>query len=420
VSLLRKLCKCSFLTATLLINGCGDKDDKKEESTNLGDTAASRQVESVISNIHALAIPPGALSQINNVDPFSDQNLALSAPWDGPAVEGLSDPRNSGEPTCPYSGNINVKTRMQLEFTDSAKRCNGSDVNVFGKLNSKLSIVCAISRAFNVDTSDQLPSSGTQELTLEDFRVLATACNADMSKLDDIIGVTISFSAPTTTTTYDRLLTVAVTSSQGSMTNTSAIKFNATSFNYAEGEYGGATSGSDRTIIAMDQNTGLTRVEYMSGLNTDFNGFYHHRLYYDATNNLGMVFSDIREMTDGTAQATAKSAVKYVVKTKPTDDTQDINLNFDAFNTNNSSQYSSEGSMNLMGCANRSNGALSTVTASSNEFTCSGVTSPTISTYNKAGSSWTKVRSNNWSVISASSLPVISWDHTNLLTTDAP
>jgi len=406
----------TLLIGTLLLTtSCGKK--KSDDSSGSSSTQAKKQVDAVVANINALAIPPGALASFTGTNLFGEENLAVSAAWDG-TVDGMSDPRNSGEANCQYTGSVNPKIRMQIELTQSARRCNTSAVNVFGKIQDRLHITCAISSILSVDSSDQLPSSGSQSIDPTSFLATLESCGLNVAEMSSLSEASISFTTPSDTSTYDRVLTFTGKAGEGTMTSTMVLKFNSTVFNYAEGN---CSHNCDRAIISMDQATGITKAEYLSGPASDFTGFYHHRLYYDATNDVGMVFSDIRHMTDS---SNSDNAVKYLISAKPKTESQAMALNFDVFpvNIRNGQSYSTEDSMDLRGCVSRADGSL-TRSATSGEITCGPLSVESLKdtyTSNKKSATWSKVSTEGWANVSATYLPVNSWDMTNIVTTAAP
>ncbi|NDC38096.1 MAG: hypothetical protein EBZ48_08585, partial [Proteobacteria bacterium] len=116
-----------FSLVVMLQAGCS-----KTSTTSNSVTAAAAAISGAQEKLALLAAAPGGdVSRDNAFD------------WNGSGI--LSDPRNSGEPGCEYNVSVNPKTRIQIDFTETAARCNGSAVNVFGKIKHTMQVICAIS-----------------------------------------------------------------------------------------------------------------------------------------------------------------------------------------------------------------------------------------------------------------------------------
>src|SRR5258708_831117 len=141
-----------LLSLSALLFGCGGDGSTDTPTVSAGGTAM-KDMNDALSSVSNLA-PGGAVTTSGKL-----RALTASDEWSSTAE--LSDPRNSGG-SCEFSTPITPQAFMQIDFTESATRCNGSDVNVFGRLRSALDIACILLHGLSVHNSDQLPSTCSQ------------------------------------------------------------------------------------------------------------------------------------------------------------------------------------------------------------------------------------------------------------------
>src|SRR5262249_51353247 len=142
-----------------LLFACGG--DSTNNTTNTAGTAM-KEMNAALDNISNLS--PGG--QVTNGKLNGRVLSTASDEWSGTGE--LSDPRQSGELDCPYTDQITPQRFIQIDFTADATRCNGSDVNVFGRVRSAMSHICGILLALTATSSADLPTSGEQSVTFDD------------------------------------------------------------------------------------------------------------------------------------------------------------------------------------------------------------------------------------------------------------
>ena len=396
----------------------------KSTTPAAGGTTASAAVTAITdasAAVNKLATPAGGAASLaaarsagflSNLTDWSASNL-------------VSDPRNSGG-SCTYSSS-SIQTRMQVEFTEGATRCNGSSVNVFGKIKDRLNTVCQIASVLGESDSSNLPSSGTTTITDYDaFIAQMSLCGSTSSVTASLISnLSITYQTPSDTSVYDRLLTLNMTYNGQSESNTVYIKYNSTTVNVAEGEFTGTTlgEGSDRTILSLDRTNQILKGEYISGNYSDFNGYYFHRLYWDGAADLGRVYSDIAVYSGTTAGGgTIAGQGVFVATAKPETSSQPMALGVDFSGNMNNGSYSTIGSYDLTACIDMSDGSATAASPTANTFTCAGtgtsVTGKAIDAVSTRTATRNLVNTIDWSKQVIGTQPTLSWDIDSMLTTN--
>src|SRR5262245_35615625 len=161
----------SLLTLTSLL-ACGGS------STSTGGAAMKEMNESLnkVSNLSPGGqVNTGKMNIRTAMDPGDE--------WSGTAE--LADPRQDGEANCQYVDPITPQEFIKIDFTPEAERCNGSDVNVFGRIRSSMSHICGILHALTAATSADLPTSGTETVEFTDSLVAEWLSDCGIDDLPD-------------------------------------------------------------------------------------------------------------------------------------------------------------------------------------------------------------------------------------------
>jgi hypothetical protein len=421
-----RMTRHSFLMAFGLVGALATQlSCSKSDSTAAAPsaTAGGAAFSAVNSTLSKIATPPGGVVAnglvVNSAENSSDDIHVFSNATDW-TTGLLSDPRNSGG-TCSLTSPVSPKTFMGVELTESAVRCNGSDVNVFGRVHSALSLACIMGHLLPFASSDLLPTSGTKTYAIDSATsdLIATDCKQKVPA--GITSVSLTFAVPTDTTNFDRLISLDAGSG---FTSTIYIRYTATQVAVARNESN--SNGANRAVVLLNRTTNVLRAEYLSGptatSQANFDGVYLHRIYYDATNDIGRVVTSIE--TDATLSQGAAAAVdsiytKFVLTAKPDhQSTQDFAMSLDFYGPGWGTYTTSGASYNMSACVTPSTGVLSNsapvVTA--NQFTCGGVTGIAPGGFTADAAAWTYVHTHlsNWFNFTA--VPDISWDMTTIHT----
>ncbi len=212
------------------------------------------------------------------------------------------------------SSNMSFKDWMGQQLDASAIRENGSNISMFGRMNSGIEIFCILGNSgLNIDESTGYPVDGDQSLTLTAVLIasLATDCpKMDISSemTDAVIG--INTSNPADTSLFDKKIIISL---PGPSIQDYFLRFTDSAVNIATTENNG--NGMHRTMVFLDLTNNITRVEYVSGPAGAMANDQHlavHRLYYDGNADLGHMASMEFTQTAGPNEDT-----RYTVGGKP-------------------------------------------------------------------------------------------------------
>jgi hypothetical protein len=297
------------LSLLLLSVGCS-KDSSTASSTT------SNALLSTYSNI---------VSQVSEVSGLLDTGLHsnaliheisaanfLMAPAAPPLLQDdWSVTLNMGDDTTSSGTDfISLKDWMGHQLDPAVLNYDGAAMNVFGRLNQALAIFCALgvgseAAGQTIDENGYL-AAGSFSLTFTSSvkTKMNTTCGINVSSIPDDASMTVTSTA--VSGDYDRQYTFSLFDQTYLVKNSGGI------VNIASGEeqQSGAVS---RTIVNWNQNTGITKVEYVSNPGTataGTTGLYAYRLYYDETNDDGQILT-YEGSDDGTY------ANRYVLAGKP-------------------------------------------------------------------------------------------------------
>jgi hypothetical protein len=217
---------------------------------------------------------------------------------------------------------------MGTQFDASQVRCNGSSINIFGRLDSAAGILCVIMNSLNATTSAELASSADQTVTLDAATKadLAAKCPMMAASLNDEVNVptgtivTMEFAAPSVTTTYDLKVTLQPFNSSVLM------KYGGNEINFANNEDN--DTGNQRSLVSYDKSTGVLRAEYVSKSKSSSYPLYVHRLYKDETNSVMRIASSIQSGFSAATDTSAPNIESYIVSGYPGISTVALSVGF--------------------------------------------------------------------------------------------
>jgi len=273
-------------TASLLLGACASKeaDTSSDERPSLALSLSSatdqlKSLDTLMPDNATLALTSARSAQLfSNTTP-----LWAGADW-------MSHPMCSGgasDPHCQSGSNmVNLKEWMGYQIDPEAVRDNGSSINIFGRVQTAVQSICALSTALPTDSDGQL-SVGETEVVFDEALVttLSEDCGMDASTM---VGRTAAITvARTTDATYYDFKVSAV--NDDSSISTFYLRYNSEEVNVAMGE--SRDGGMSRTLLSYDIGAKLARAEYVSsnaGATSNQGGEFG-RLYYDATNDDGAI-----------------------------------------------------------------------------------------------------------------------------------
>jgi hypothetical protein len=264
----------SSLMVLALATSCGsDSSGGGGGSTN----GLVGTVSTVLSQANKVS---GVLDTAKSNELITTENLVadeylMTAWWD--TTTGLPHPTDSTAPS------VTPKDWMGAQLDpDAVTVDNGSAVNVFGRLKTALGIFCALGIAAEsagqaIDSNGYL-SAGTFSITFtaDNVATMLSTCGIDAS---GNVGASVSITVDVETGTYERSYTFDAPLSQ-----VYYVKNSGGEVNIATGETG---SYKSRTVVSMNQNTGILKVEYVG----DGGNRYGYRLYYDEGSDEGHVLT---------------------------------------------------------------------------------------------------------------------------------
>ena len=290
-------------------------------------------------------------------------------------------------------GNVTPKDWMGKQLDPDAVNSDDASVNVFGRLKTALGIFCALgvgaeSAGQAIDSNGYLPA-GEFSLTFTSSNVatMLSSCGIDAS---DRVGFSVSITVAVETGTYERSYTFGAPFSQ-----VYYVKNSGGEVNIATGENDDYKS---RTLVSMNQNTGILKVEYV-GVG---GGLYGYRLYYDENSDEGHLLT-----YEGDASVSS-TYTRYTLAGKP--------KTGDAFSLSMKSNNLASGVMKE-GCVASATGDLFTSGGETDGFRCvtgSRMPGSSVVSLNTFFDNFYANRAGAWGVVTA--LTAISWnDETEMI-----
>lgn len=189
--------KIIFLSVlSFLVTSCGSSGGSGSSTTT--------NPNSLVDGYNALLL---AANKMTKLAPSSSAVSAFSSDWDSTTL-GFVDERTS-TPTSP-------KEWMGIQLSPDAQRSdNSSYISMFGRLKNSLGILCVIGyqyeKAGNSLDANSYPNNGTYSLTIAaaDLTTIQSKCDIDVSNAAGS-AISITVSTPTSTTLYDKKVTMVM------------------------------------------------------------------------------------------------------------------------------------------------------------------------------------------------------------------
>jgi hypothetical protein len=299
-----------FLSLVVLVgSGCDSGGSSSSGSSYTSGGAAFKSVSDALTGAEGMIDTSLAPSSLPGK--VSTMTSGLSAKWEVSAS--YNNPKYDST-SCPSATSmITLKEYMGTQFDNNQKRCNGSYINIFGRLENAGGMLCIIMNSLNATTSAELVSAADASVTFTSAvkSDLATKCPSMASSLNNESEIatdstaTLQFDAPAVTTTYDLKITIQPFNS------VVFVKYGGTEINFAVNEDN--TNGNHRTLVSYDTSTKILRAEYASKSKGSSFPLYIHRLYKDETNSLARIVSSIQTGFSANTDTSAGNIETYVI-----------------------------------------------------------------------------------------------------------
>jgi hypothetical protein len=274
-------------------------------------------------------------------------------------------------PTSTETANITLKDYMGTQFESDERRCNGSAINIFGRLENAAGIICIMMNQLSAATSAEMASAADFTFTMDaatkaDLTTKCPMMAADLANESAVptgTVITIEFDAPSVTTTYDLKATIQP------FNNTVFLKYGGTEINFANNEDN--SNGNQRVLVSYNSTTQVVRAEYVSKAKyTTDAPLYIHRLYMDDINQEARIVSSI--LTGYTSQNDTSEARSetYIISGHPSSTSIALSMNLLDMGSIPNGAYEA--------CVNGDTGVITNdnPTVSTNSFSC-GTTAST-------------------------------------------
>jgi hypothetical protein len=387
------------------------KSDPAASATSGAAVTAFKNLTSTMNKLAVTSAAGAASGRLGFNQIFSGSSLAS---W---TTASMGDPRNSGG-SCQYTSSISPQDFMKIDTNKNSVRCNGSSVNVFGRIQTAFSVACAFAHMIpDIATSADLPASGSKTYTMDSSQFATMVANCPGLQLDDVTSLSfaMTFTTPADTTNFDRSFSGTATfdtsaGSQSASLDTVMLKFNSSITAVAMKEHNG--NGSTRTVVIHDLANNQMKAEYLSGPNSSVTlpgSNTLHRLFYDGVNHYGRIYSSINTYSNLSQAGSSPQAInaKYVMTANPDDLTQagSIGMTF----------TSGVSTVTLNACLTISSmDGVDGGTVTSGKFSCSGMEGVATSLMTVDASTWDFVRANVDSWEALNSAPTLSWSKDNM------
>lgn len=298
-------------TALLTLNSCSSGSSGTPLTAG---GVAFQSINSALGGAEGLISGSVATTSVSEVSSLSS---GLSAKWE--VASSYNNPKyNVSE--CPGTTEpsmITLKKYMGTQFEATQKRCNGSAINIFGRLDNAAGIVCIMMNKLTGTTSASMSGSADLVFTMDAAQkaFLSAKCPMMAEDLNNEAGVptgtvvTLSFAAPAVTTTYDLKVTIQP------FNNVVFLKYGGDVINFAKNEDN--LNGNQRTIVSYDLITKVLRAEYISKSKGSQFPMYIHRLYKDETAQQARIMSAIHSGYSSISNPTATNKETYTVSGYP-------------------------------------------------------------------------------------------------------
>jgi hypothetical protein len=390
----------STFICTIALQSCSS--DYRQISPPSQGLQAFTQINSALSDASGLIVNTApevsAFAARLQENKSSMPKAAFDTTWDDISILGVNDPRDSGDCEGGPTGSTTVKEFMGLQFSENAARCNGSSINIFGRIKGSFGIACAIMSRFSVSSSDQITIGSNISFTFDSAFVeqLVNYCGFAAGSLDGMLGQTVTMTAEASSSAdFDRKMTLML----GDDPQVVYMRFNSSEIAIASNEDN--SNGNQRQMAALDLSNNTFRAEYVSKAKIssarDVDG--HHtfqRLFHNRNTNLIRITQNDQDYQSPNYLRYIASGVK--------EDASQIALSIDLYGTYPGSSGVYTGDYDREACVNSSTGDIvSTPSVSSGSFSCagnSGMTADSNTAFSSV-SSYVNANLNTWWDISS-------------------
>jgi hypothetical protein len=350
----------AILSLAALITNCSSSSGNYIQLTAGGQ--AFKDVDSALGGAEGLISGSVNTSSISS-DVFTSSS-GLAAKWE--IASSYNNPKyNSNEcPSTTEPTSITLKQYMGTQFESTQKRCNGSAINIFGRLDNAAGIVCIMMNRLSATTSAEMVTSPDITFTMDaatksELSIKCPTMAADLNNESSVptgTPVTITLDAPAVTTTYDLKVTIQP------FNNTLFLKYGGDEISFANNEDN--SNGNQRVLVNYNKVTKVLRAEYISKskFSTDA-PLYIHRLFMDEANQEGRIVSSIQSGYTSQADSTPNNIETYVVSGYPSSSTIALSIS-------TTNMMIADGTHEA--CVNGDTGTITddSPTVTSNSFTC--------------------------------------------------
>lgn len=395
-----------FAVLSTLAFGCSNSSTTNNAVTYSAGGTAFKSVNTSLSGAEGLISQNVATASVPGAD-YGILAGGLTAKWD--VATSYPNPKynNSECPTTTEPSNITLKKYMGTQFDDAQVRCNGSAINIFGRLNNAAGILCIMMNKLSATTSAEMATAGSSTFTMDaatkaDLSIKCPMMAKDLNNESSVptgTVVTMTFSAPAITTTYDLKIFISP------FNNTLLLKYNSNEIAFANNEDN--SNGNQRVLVHYNQTTKVLRAEYVSKAKITGFPLYIHRLYKDETNQEARILSAIQSGYSAQNNATATNSEIYSVSGYP----QNNNIAF-------SIKLAGMGSLadgTHEACINGSNGSITTdgPSVTTNSFSCGSTAAtgrdiPYVTAVNSINTSTAVAVPSTWWVLNSGS-ETLNW-----------
>lgn len=351
------------------ITGCSSSSSGGSGVSYTAGGQAFKTIDSALGGAEGLISGSVATSSVQS-NSVTTSSAGLTAKWE--VATSYNNPKYNPSdcPTSTEPSMITLKEYMGTQFESTQKRCNGSAINIFGRLDNSAGITCIMMNTLSAATSAEMATADDMTFTMDaatkaSLSVKCPMMAADLANESAVptgTVVTLAFDMPAVTTTYDLKVTIQP------FNNTVFLKYGGTEINIATNESN--SNGSQRALVSYNSTTKILRAEYVSKSNGTHHPLYVHRLYMDDTTQQARILSGIYSGYSSQSDTTADNKETYIVSGHPSSSTLAFSIDLVSMGTLTDGTHEA--------CVNGDTGAITNdaPTVSSNAFTC-GTTAAT-------------------------------------------